>query len=287
MKRSVKPALFVLIVSFTLLLTSCLSTITYENSHKYSIGNVEITDPVESIDVEWLVGKITVEYGGDAVSVSETANKDLNDNIKLRYWLDGSTLRVRFAKTGRLNASGLEKDLTITLPSSTVLEKADIYGAAVDITLNGIMAKYCEVETVSGDIHLSDTIVSVSSDISTVGGNIDIKNQGVIKDMTVENVSGNIELTASVQDEIEAETVSGNLNVNMLMPAEKCELSTVSGNIALKMPEGTAFSVKCETVSGNISCEHEAVTENDTFKIAGGGKLYKIETVSGNIKIEK
>ena len=73
----------------------------YPDADKYIIGSTTVTGPVNNLYVDWTSGQVNIEYhDGTGVIVSETANRDLSEDDKLRWWLDGDTLRIRFAKPG-------------------------------------------------------------------------------------------------------------------------------------------------------------------------------------------
>ena len=93
------------------------SGLSYPNAEKYSIGDASVSDTVNNLFIDWTARKVTVEYyDGKEITVSETANRSLSEDDKLRWWLDGKTLRIRYIKDGITLTFGLDKTLTVSLP---------------------------------------------------------------------------------------------------------------------------------------------------------------------------
>ena len=98
------------------------SGLSYPNAEKYSIGDASVSDMVNNLFIDWTAGKVTVEYyDGKEITVSETANRSLSEDDKLRWWLDGDTLRVRYAKPGFRISFDLDKQLTAFAKEIVVL----------------------------------------------------------------------------------------------------------------------------------------------------------------------
>lgn len=98
-----------------------------------------------------------------------------------------------------------------------------------------------------------------------------------MKSLTVGSVSGNVIFRNCTVGTVTAETVSGEVQIGMRNADAKLKVNTVSGNVALLVPEGMQPSVQFSSVSGDmvhsIDC---TVSENAAFSI---------ETVSGDLQI--
>ena len=68
-----------------------LSSFTYKNSDKYTMGEAELpTGEISNIEIDWVSGEINVAYHTkDTVIFSETSNKTLNDKTTMYYFVDG------------------------------------------------------------------------------------------------------------------------------------------------------------------------------------------------------
>ena len=125
----------------------------YPNADQYTVGNTTVTKPVNNLYVDWTSGRVNIEYhDGTGVIVSETANRDLSEDDKLRWWLDGDTLRIRFAKPGFRISVNLDKHLTVSLPKGTVLKSADIGTTSGDVFTPALAADDIRLGSISGSI---------------------------------------------------------------------------------------------------------------------------------------
>lgn len=81
-------------------LTGCtgLRASAYENPERYTVGDAVLTDGIDRIEIEWASGSVRViPHDGDGVRLSEVAKEGLPEELRMRWWLDGRTLRIRFA----------------------------------------------------------------------------------------------------------------------------------------------------------------------------------------------
>ena len=105
----------------------------YANADKYTAGPAEVTGRVKKLEVNWTSGKVIVAYHAEnMVLLEESAKRELSENEKMRWWLDGETLRVQFAASGT-HWNMPEKKLTITLPEGTAFENASIQTTSADV----------------------------------------------------------------------------------------------------------------------------------------------------------
>lgn len=239
----------------------------YDNANAYSVGDTEITGVVKNLDVDWLAGSVKLQtHEGNAVTVSETASEKLSSDKQLRYWLDGDTLRIRYAKAKTWRNNELpEKTLTIRLPAAA-LRAIDVETVSADVELVGVATSTADVETVSGDV-----VMSLAGDTDEV---------------SVDTTSGEITLRASVRD-FELDSTSGNVALYALNVPTEGGVDTTSGNIYLQLPEGAQFSVEAELVSGEFTCEFECSKQGKRYVCGVGGGSYELESVSGDINIGK
>ena len=125
-------------------------------------------------------------------------------------------------------------------------------------------------------IELPETVEfeDVAVDMTTSG----VSAEGLtVKKLTVGSVSGNLIFRNCTVGTVVAETVSGEVQIDMRNADAKLKINTVSGNVSLLVPEGTQPSVRFSSVSGDmvhsIDC---TVSENAAFSV---------DTVSGDLQI--
>lgn len=267
MKKSVFCSVLLLIV---FLLTAC-NTYTYDNAGAYRAASGELTfeaDTVQSLDVDWVTGSISIEaWEGDTIRVTEHADVSLSAGDRLRYHLDGKTLRIRYMQESVLSADLIEKDLLIQIPIALALTELEIDTESADAEIKEINCKRYELESVSGDLKVLATEAAQVLEVDTVSG-VSVLDFEVLSHFEIDSVSGAI--TISVQ------TAPGD-----------GEIATVSGDVTLALPEDSHFTVEYQSTGGRLTSELPLTVTESRYVYGDGDSRYRIETVSANIAIKK
>ena len=294
----------------------------YANAEKYTAGDTVITSPMENLDVNWTEGNVKVEYhAGSDIRVSETSPKQLSDDNRLRWWLDGSTLRIQYAKSGLNLNWNLQKALTVSLPEGMVLKNAGIHATSADISVSGLVAEEIRLVSTSGDITAST--VTTSLEVVTTSGDQNIRQDSVIGSAVLGSTSGNIACTLDVAASVKIESTSGGIGLTVtdaadtvhmgstsgnvysdLASVNKADFSSTSGNITAvigafsslqigstsgsvtaTLPETPGFSGSISSVSGSFSSGIEMAKNGKTYSCGDGSAAISIGTTSGDITI--
>ena len=230
-------------------------------------GDVSITDFESRVEAATTSGDISIENVGGDVRC-ETASGD----ISLRS-IQGSA--VAATESGDIDAASIKRGLSANSSSGDV-NATDVEGGKV------------ECKSVSGDVQVNgigavapvDIVVeSVSGDVSLTGasGNIALK-----------AVSGDIQADELVANRVQAQTVSGNVELKVHSQfSGTMQVSTVSGDVTLGLPLDTNARVSMSTTSGDLRCDHDAssVIAAETLwqgQIGTGAGTVNIQTISGN-----
>ncbi len=144
--------------------------------------------------------------------------------------------------------------------------------------------------------------------ISTVnGGTIEVKD--VTGSLKVNNVNGAITIV-NAKGTTDARTVNGNLTVNYLsVPPDASNYYTLNGKLEVTYPANFAANLQFKSMNGQFFTDFPdteilptqvVVTQNKKadgtrykldkntqIKVGAGGKLFKFETLNGNIYIKK
>ncbi len=251
-----KVSLFIVIITvITLLalsLTSCQISYKYDDALKYTAGGASISAPVDEIEIDWLTCKVEIEqYDGDEIIFKDESEHEIREDEQLHYYLDGSTLKIKYAKSGVIRIKNEYKTLVLMMPRQ----------GAYDI----------EVNTVSANVYVN------APDME-------------LKEMSVNTVSGNVEINSIIRDELSVATVSGDVSVKTSGSLNPCEIETVSGNVKFELPRDASFVVEYDTVSGSIENDFQATQKgNQLIYAAGVGSTttyIEVDTVSGNITLK-
>ena len=321
-------ALFVVLVllagSCFLVFGDSLGLSTFANADQYTAGDTEISSAVENLDIEWTSGAVNLEYhAGSGVTVSETANRTLSEDEKLRWWMDGNTLRVRYCKPGLNIHFNLNKVLTVSLPEGTALKKSNIDVTSADVNVPKLDADEIRFDTTSGNVKAE--ISTKKLDASSTSGDMEIRQDGDIRSAVLGSTSGNITFTAASAENVDMKSTSGGLNITLsgdvkklhldstsgtiladLASADNAEfdstsgdmtvtmqsfkdldLDATSGNITLKLPNAPGFTLDLDAKPSRLhtSLPMEIKSE-DKYVYGDGSARLRIDTTSGDVRIE-
>ncbi|MGN0982789.1 MAG: DUF4097 family beta strand repeat-containing protein [Candidatus Limivicinus sp.] len=264
-----------------------LSAFHYEYPEKYSVGGAAFTDRVEKVEIHWLSGSVTVTgHKGNEVRFSEKANRNLTNDLSMHYWLEGSTLRIQFCRSGKWNLNGLEKDLTLQLPER-LLESLEVDTVSARISLEGLAAEELELDTVSGAVRLRDCQVTDRARVDTTSGSVKAALTGALREWKADTVSGSVELTIPEVRDFDVNTTSGSVSLTAERAPKDLNVDSVSGSVSLCLPADGDFTLDFDTVSGSFSSELACKTEGSRCVFGKGNGDYSIDTTSGSVYIEK
>ena len=242
--------------------------VTYKNSALYNVGGGTVTDEFHSIKVNWTNGKLNIEaYDGEDTVISETEVAEKEN--KLRWRVEDGVLKIQQMAAGmRLGLKQTpKKTLTVKIPSNVAegLKAVTSDSVSAEVTITGISA--------------SDKI-----EIDTISGGANLKNIKTEK-LDIDTVSGSIK-AAGEFTELESDSVSGDVTVSSATPLKKLDCDSTSGNIRLTIPKNSGFTLKADTVSGDISCGLPTVSESNNRRVCGDGSAdFETDTVSGDLII--
>ncbi len=251
-KISLLISVITLISMLAFSLTSCQLSYNYDDAMKYTAGGASVSAPVTEIEIDWLTCKVEIEqYDGDEIVFKDESEHEIRESEMLRYYLDGTTLKIKYAKSGVIQIQNEYKTLVLMVPKQ----------GNYDI----------EVNTVSASVYVNAPDMELN-------------------EMSVNTVSGNVEINSIIRDELSVATVSGDVSVKTSDSVNPSEIETVSGNVKLELPSDTSFVVEYNTVSGNIESDFQTTQKgNQLIHSAGVGSTttyIEVDTVSGNLSLK-
>ena len=300
MKKSLLGALL-LVLALTLCACGSVSY-SYANASQYTAGGKVITNPVDSLEIDWIDGSVTVAYHKEStVEISETAKNTLSDAEKLHWWLDGTTLHIKYARSEATITGNPQKALTVTLPENAKfpINSVEIAAVSGSIRCVPLYAKTVKLSTVSGSINAecaADTLkastvsgkITLTSSaneirLSTTSGSMEA-DIGHAKALDISAISGKIRLNATEIKKAEIDSVSGSVEA-ALQKAESLKVSTVSGSVYLFLPKSMGFTADFSTVSGSLSNAISAVRTGNRCVLGDGIAVINVSTVSGGLTL--
>lgn len=259
------------LLSGAMLLSTCLSSLALAgeavNQTQAVSANPMVNIKVQRGDVKidtWDKSEVQVQGTLDDLSeglvfkVSGT-RVTVEDKMPRSYGgnAEGSKLTIMLPVSSNIEASGVSSDYRV----NAVTGNLSMENVSGDISLKAIKGG-AEVRTISGDIDAKDVAQVMA--LSTVSGEIEInKSQG---DLSLTTVSGEIEVDSQAKS-IKLETVSGEVEVDAPMLSQ-LKANSVSGDIKLNV-SAELNEAKMDSVSGDIKLMFAGVPDAE-FRINGG-----------------
>jgi hypothetical protein len=261
----------------------------------------------KSLRIENPIGDVHVVGGFDQGSIKASA--------KFR----GATLEESRAKAAEYTLIVEESDHSVTI------RQPDVTGLSVDLEIQISGAVPIDIRVSSGDIEVVNTGSSCRAnsrsgdlnlrglngliEIGSESGDITIEDS-VSPQVTVENKSGDLSLTR-IRGNVNArtasgdvrvsggsgkvvsiESVSGSTEVDTVEPvAGTLNVRTVSGNVTVKVPDGSDCRVNLSTMRGSV---HSDLTLSDEMKadhrvtgrLGEGTGTLDISAITGDVKLQ-
>lgn len=248
-------------------------------------------DPVTALNVRIVNGTVNVvgtDEGSARLEISEV------EGPPLIVTQQGSTLTVAYEDLPWkgflkwLDRKGWHRSAVVSLavPAGSSVEVGVVGAAAVVSGIHGPTA----IRGVSGDT----TLVGVSGAVraESVSGNLEA--QSVTGDLRYNSVSGDLTVIEGSGSSVRAESISGDMVID-LDPGGKptdIRLTSVSGEVAIRLPHPADAQVEANTASGAVSNAFDDLRVSGQWgakKITGtlgaGTGTLKATTVSGSIAL--
>lgn len=290
-------------------ISGCLitNTLNYSDAKKYSAGNATITDKVENIELDYLSGIVKIKtHTENTVIISEETPDGLKDDMRVHWWLDKTTLKIKYAASGtRQPIFGIwEKKLTLTLPESAIFSYVTVNLSSAELDTALIKTQNLDVKTVSGKADINCEAKNI--DIESTSGRINLNANGDITDIAVQSTSGDIDavfekankanfkstsgrisIFANETNDAVLKTTSGAIFCAFSATPSKCKISSTSGKTTLKLPENADFDVKVNTTSGTFRSDFALVKNGNHYVCKNGNADIEIKTTSGDVFVQK
>ena len=137
------------------------------------------------------------------------------------------------------------------------------------------------VKTLSGDVLVDDRVGDLS--IETASGDVEVRQCS--GDLSVTTASGDVSLSCCTES-LSVQTASGSVDVEADDQCNEVSISSASGDICFRYPEGFDAIVKCSTVSGDVDHDGSS-TRAGMVRIGAGLTPVRLSTVSGDIEIRR
>lgn len=217
--------------------------------------------------------KIKVEYT-KKFAIHYNSNLKLDVSVPAQYAEELETLST----SGEITANGFTLD---RFTSKTV---------SGDVDAKQVNAREAAISTTSGEAGITGAYDSFS--FSTVSGDL-AASEFTAKESSLKSTSGELRLSGNPGD-VTAKTVSGGIELEYAAFANRIDIATTSGEVAVKLPESAGFELDYSSSSGEASCDFPINAEaggNHDKRLKGtvgnGEGDIKVSTISGDLQINK
>jgi hypothetical protein len=146
---------------------------------------------------------------------------------------------------GWLHPQRHSADVTVTVPAQCPTQVAVVNAATI---VSGIAAKL-GAKSASGHITLDGVVGNLNA--KTVSGNLEARD--IDGDLTFNSVSGDLTLAGGTVTRLEAKTVNGRVTADVdLRDGGGLRVSTVSGDVAVRVPASCSARVQLRSTSGQV-----------------------------------
>ena len=259
-------------------------------------GEVEVSNLKGSIEVRtWDRSEVRITGSlGDGVERLEIDDGGHKLSVRVRYPRNSrdsepTTLVLEIPRKASLDVDSVAASVDVQGVAGDELEIDSVSGAVVAV---GAPRK-ASIESVSGDQKLN--LNSREVDAESVSGRITLRGR-ISGGIEAESVSGDIDIDTRGErlDRLDVNTVSGDARVRTgIADSGRFSFESVSGDVRLALPAGTSARVEAKTFSGDIDAPGANVVRKRygpgasmEHRYGTGGGSIEIETFSGDVRLQ-
>ena len=294
----------VLAVGALLWFTGVLGTrIGYANAAAYTAGEADIAEAVSKLDIHWISGTVRIaRHGENTVLLRESADRQPEGDMQLRWWLEDGTLHVQYGRDGARLPWRYHKDLTLTLPEGLALEETDIHVISGDLEIPDLRTDELNVKLTTGRVSVKAD--ARSADVAATSCDITLALTGTADEVTAHTTTGDVTVTAEQVNRFSAESVTGDVRATLqsagsahmssttgsvtasLARFDSLDVHVTTGSVTAFLPERPGFTAGLHKVTGSVSCELPAVQQGGEYVVGDGSARVDIGVTTGNITLK-
>jgi hypothetical protein len=175
--------------------------------------------------------------------------------------------------------------VTVTVPRTCPTQLGVVSASAV---MSGISAK-ASVKSVSGEI----TLDGVTGDVDAHTVSAALEAQGINGRLNFNTVSGDLTLADGWLERLDANAVSGDVTADIdLDPLGGMHVTTVSGEVTLRLPAEADAQINLQSMSGDVRSEFAELRKRSapashtvSGSLGAGSGHVSVNTVSGRVML--
>ena len=324
MKNNKIGKVLLTVCAVVLLAAAGMKLLPFAYAEQYNVGDAEISATIRNLEINWTSGRVNIAYhSGNTILISEKTTGVISENMRMRWRLDGDTLRIEYDKPGFHLFSFMphDKELTVDLPDGLKLGKADVSVTSGDVNIPSLYADELKLASTSGDIrglvhartikgqltsgNMDLQVMNTAEEVSleSTSGSITLDAMEIEKKAVISSTSGDIRATVKQTDEFKATSTSGDIHAVIgnaketaigstsgkviadISTVQTLDIHTTSGGVTAYLPQTPGFTAQIETASGRFESQLALTKQGNTYIAGDGSGMVKIHTTSGNIQL--
>ncbi|MBV9291370.1 MAG: DUF4097 family beta strand repeat protein [Frankiales bacterium] len=218
---------------------------------------IDIDEPVREVNVRLVAGHVDlVPTDADTARVEVTEI----DHDPLIVTIEDGVLTIRHERLswdgilGWLRTERRRAVVSVAVPIDCAANVGVVSASAVVAGLAGRVSVRC----VSGDVVLDEVTGAV--EVESVSG--DVEGRALDGRLSLKTVSGGLTLVGATGRRVQAHSVSGDMALDLLPDAAPVDVdvTTVSGDVTVRMPGDAGAQVEVSSTSGDLTCSFDGMT---------------------------
>jgi hypothetical protein len=244
-------------------------------------------DDVTALNVRLIAGSVAVLASDDRPSMVVTELK----GRPLQVTQEGGELTISYESLswegllGFLKPRNASVAVTITVPADCPIQLGVLSASAIVSGLRSGAA----VKGMSGDVTLDGVAGNVEAE--TMSGEIAARD--IDGEIRFQSMSGGLVLADGWLDRLEANTMSGQIAADVRLRAGgEVHVGTMSGDVTLRLPEGSDAEVRLQSTSGAVRSEFESLrtvkapaSHTVSGNVGAGTGRVSVSTMSGSVTL--
>lgn len=200
------------------------------------------TESIQKLDIEWVSGNVNLNrWNGEGIKVVQTSWGSFSDKQILKADITNGTLKIRDGRKGFHLFSFGGTNLDIYVPDQS-FEAMDLDSVSGDVKGTDLDISRINVESVSGNIHLSGAFAEVQVD--TTSGSVMLTSETMLERMDLKAVSGSLTIMIPENDGF-------TLNFDKVSGGYSTDFNCTQENNRYTYKDGSAM-FNADVVSGDV-----------------------------------
>jgi DUF4097 and DUF4098 domain-containing protein YvlB len=231
----------------------------------------------------------TVQINVNTVNTDITIIPVADKNIKIDFYGNIATSLARKVPELAAQQEGGVLNIVINYPNASVLDFINTETLKLDIYVPQEFSGGIFAETISGSFKTGKFNLE-NFEFKSTSGSFEASSLSA-SDIKVDSTSGKVVLK-DVEGSIDISNISGNVELTLRSLISDLKIKTISGRVAVFLPDKSEFNFELASISGSIENEFGAqikFADGRNFKgtVGTGVNKLTVNTTSGEIKLKK